>query len=299
MIRLFKRSSPNTPEKFDTPRRSLRVRYAFQGCAQRVMSGRVTLQKRFARNFCTVSLLAVAASAHAEWKMVSVESEPGQAGIEHRHIVVEDTAAGRRVNVDIAIVSAKSCALRVIDNPGGDGLGAMMKREKCLCGVNGGYFDPEFKPIGLRLADGQTFSPFRRARLITGMLVQFQRGIDIIRASEFSHTKRIVAAIQAGPFLVERGERIRGLNDSQSARRTFAGVASGDRALLGVCSDASLAELANILATIPIAADNKIRRAMNLDGGSSSAFWFARETGSAFSIPGQKPVRDFVGIVSK
>jgi hypothetical protein len=38
---------------------------------------------------------------------------------------------------------------------------------------------------------------------------------------------------------------------------------------------------------------------MNLDGGSSSAFWFAREDGSAFSAPGQKPVRDFVGIVPK
>ena len=39
--------------------------------------------------------------------------------------------------------------------------------------------------------------------------------------------------------------------------------------------------------------------AMNLDGGSSTGFWFARENGSEFSIPEQKPVRDFVGIVAK
>jgi hypothetical protein len=38
---------------------------------------------------------------------------------------------------------------------------------------------------------------------------------------------------------------------------------------------------------------------MNLDGGSSSAFWFAREDGDAFSIAGRKPVRDFVAIVPK
>jgi hypothetical protein len=38
---------------------------------------------------------------------------------------------------------------------------------------------------------------------------------------------------------------------------------------------------------------------MNLDGGSSSAFWFAREDGSVYSIPGRKPVRDFVGVVPK
>ena len=248
--------------------------------------------------FVALSLVALAASAQAEWKILSVESEPGRAGIEHRHVAVED-AGGQRVAVDVAVFSAKSTALRVIDNPDGQSLGAGMKREKCVCGVNGGYFDTEFKPIGLRVADGATFSPSRRARLITGILLQSDRGIDIVRVSEFSRTKKIVAAIQSGPFLVEGSKRIRGLNDSQLARRTFAGIATNDRAFLGVCSDVSLAELANILATAPMVADSKTRRAMNLDGGSSSAFWFGREDGSAFSISGRKPVRDFVGVVPK
>ena len=246
-----------------------------------------------------VLLVALAASAHAEWKILSAESEPGRAGIEHRHVVVEDIAAGQRVAVDVAVFSAKSTALRVIDNPDGQSLGAVMKREKYVCGVNGGYFDTEFKPIGLRVGDGTTFSPLRRARLITGILLQSDRGIDVARVSEFSLTKKIVTAVQSGPFLVENNKRIRGLNDSQLARRTFAGIATNDRAFLGFCSDVSLAELANILATAPVVADSKIRRAMNLDGGSSSAFWFAREDGSAFSIAGRKPVRDFVGIVPK
>jgi hypothetical protein len=165
--------------------------------------------------------------------------------------------------------------------------------------VNGGYFDPEFKPIGLRVADGATFSPLRRARLITGILLQSDRGIDVMRLGEFSQTKKLIAAIQSGPFLVEGNKRIRGLNDSQLARRTFAGITADNRALLGFCSDVSLSGLAEILATTPIVVDSKIRRAMNLDGGSSSAFWFAREEGSAFSISGRKPVRDFVAIVAK
>jgi uncharacterized protein YigE (DUF2233 family) len=70
-------------------------------------------------------------------------------------------------------------------------LAAVMKRENCVCGVNGGYFDTEFKPIGLRVVDGTTFSPLRRARLITGILLQSDRGIDVIRVSEFlSHEKK-------------------------------------------------------------------------------------------------------------
>jgi exopolysaccharide biosynthesis protein len=244
-------------------------------------------------------LLAITATARAEWKILSAGSERAQAGIEHRHVVAENVMAGQRAEIDVAIFSAKSCELRVIDNPEVQSLAAEMKREKCVCGVNGGYFDPEFKPIGLRVADGRTFSVLRRARLITGILLQSDRGIEVIRVGEFSRTKRIIAAIQSGPFLVEGSKPVRGLNDSQSARRTFAGIATNDRALLGICSDVSLAELANILATTSIAADFKVRRAINLDGGSSSAFWFARENGSAFSIPNQKPVRDFVGIVPK
>ena len=251
--------------------------------------------------FVRVALLflAIETTARAEWTIVSSESEPGRAGIEHRHVVVEDAPASQRADLDVAIFSAQSCALRLIDNPEGESLSAMMKRERCACGVNGGYFDTEFKPIGLRTSEGTTFSPLRRARLITGILLQSSRGIDVIRVGEISRLKRIAAAIQAGPFLVEGSKRIHGLNDSELARRTFAGIASNDRVLLGVCSAVSLAELANILAAAPVSGDYKIRRALNLDGGSSSAFWFAREDGSAFSTPGQKSVRDFVGVVPK
>src|SRR6266853_3519369 len=155
------------------------------------MLRRITLRTRGACNLCTLLLLAILASAHAEWNVLSVEQDAGSTGIEHRHVVVEDTGLGQRADVDVVVFSAKSCALRVIDNPEGESLSAIMKREKCVCGVNGGYFDPEFKPIGLRINDGKTFSPLRLARMITGILMQSYRGIDVIRVGEFSRAKRI------------------------------------------------------------------------------------------------------------
>ena len=246
-----------------------------------------------------VLLFAVASAARADWKVLSVESDPGRGAIEHRHVAVEETAAGRRVDVHFAIFSAKSCTLRVIDNPEGEKLGSVMTRENCLCSVNGGYFDADFKPIGLRIVNGQTIAPLRRARLITGVLLASSRGIQIVRAREFSPRQKIAAAIQCGPFLVDASRPVRGLNDSALARRTFAATVSSDRALLGVCSGVSLADLANILATTAIIGESKIQRVINLDGASSSAFWYVRENGSVFSIPEQKPVRDFVAIVSK
>jgi exopolysaccharide biosynthesis protein len=242
--------------------------------------------------------LAAAATAHAEWAIVSAESEPGSARVVHRRVILEDSITGQHANFDLAIFSAKSCTLRVIDNPDGR-LASIMKREKYVCGVNGGYFDEEFKSIGLRIVNGQVIAPLRRARLITGVLLASPSGVQIVRAREFSRPQKISAAIQCGPLLVDASRSVRGLNDSARARRTFAATGTSERVLLGVSSEVSLAELATILATIQIAGDVKIERALNLDGGSSSAFWFARENGSAFSIPEQKSVRDFVGVLPK
>jgi uncharacterized protein YigE (DUF2233 family) len=204
-------------------------------------------------------------------------------------------ANGRRTDVDVAIFSTTSCTLRVIDNPGGERLVGVMKSNQYVCGVNGGYFDENFKPLGLRVVNSEMIAPLQRARLITGVLIASSRGVQILRAREFSPGKKVDAAIQCGPFLVDSSKPVRGLNDSAPARRSFAATARNDRALIGIASQVSLASLAKILA----AADLNIQRAMNLDGGSSTAFWFARENGSAFSVSEQKSVRDFVAVAPK
>ncbi|HMH05027.1 MAG TPA: hypothetical protein VK556_12590, partial [Candidatus Udaeobacter sp.] len=114
-------------------------------------------------------LLAVAANAQADWAILSGASEPGRSGIVHRHVVLEDGARNERITVDLVIFSTKSCELRVLQNEGGaESLADVMKHEKCLAGVNGGYFDEKFAPIGLRIANGQMIAPLQRARLITG-----------------------------------------------------------------------------------------------------------------------------------
>jgi hypothetical protein len=249
---------------------------------------------------CVFFFLVLAATAQADWTILSSASEPGRGGVVHRHVVLENAPGSGRMTLDLAIFSAKSCTLRLLLNDGGaDRLGEMMTREKFLAGVNGGYFNEKFDPIGLRIVNGQMIAPLQRARLITGVLVASSRGVQIVRAREFSPRSGVNAAIQCGPFLVERSQQIRGLNNSNVARRTFAATTSSNRAFVGVCSGVSLAELSKILVATSLAEDLKIERALNLDGGSSSAFWFARENGSAFSIPEQKPVRDFVGIVPK
>jgi hypothetical protein len=252
-----------------------------------------------AKRKAALLLLAVAATAHADWTIRATDSEPGRAGIVHRHVVLENERGNERAVVDLAIFSAKPCALRVIDNSTGETLSEIMSREKCIVGVNGGFFKPDFTPVGLLISDGKLIAPMQPARLMTGILSASTHEVRIQRLREFSRQEKTNAAVQSGPFLVDHCEAIPGLDDSRVARRTFVATGTNDRVVLGTCSEVSLAELAAILTTTRLADDLKIQRALNLDGGSSSAFWFAREMGSAFSIREQKPVRNFVGVVPK
>ena len=245
--------------------------------------------------------LVVSSTAQGQWTQISSQSEPSSVrGLEHRYIVAEDSAAGDRASLELAIFSTKSCRLRVIDQPNEPrvDLEEVITRGNFLAGVNGGYFDPDYKPIGLLVVDGTIIAPLQKARLLSGVLSASPKKVQIFRIAEFSMAQKPDAAVECGPMVVDLGKSVRGLESTRTARRTFAAVGAGDKAALGFCSDVTLADLSNILAAISIP-DFKIQRALNLDGGSSSAFWFKRANGSAFSIAEQKPVRDFVAIVPR
>ena len=254
------------------------------------------LCRQLQRGALLLASVLLARIASADWKVASANRESSPvAGVEHRHIVLQISA--ENAIIDLAFFPANSATLRVIDNPSGsENLANVMRRENFVAGVNGGYFDTEFRPLGLRVVDGTTRSPLIRARLLTGVLCASSRGIEIARLGEFSQKKKCESAVESGPFLIDGGMPVRGLDHSRRARRTFVAVTRTGAAALGVSNDLSLAELASALAAL---SDFKVWRALNLDGGSSSAFWFRRGSGAPFAIPEEKAVRDFVGIVAK
>ena len=245
--------------------------------------------------------LALASKAGAEWKMATSESEtaPNEL-VEHWQTVAQNDETGERANLHFAVFETRRATLRIIDQPQEPrrDLAETMTQMRCLAGVNGGYFDPADAPVGLLVSDGRRIAPLQKSRLLSGVLTATANRVDVVRARSFWFSEKIKAAVQCGPFLVERARPVARLNDSRPARRSFAAVDGEGRAALGVCSDISLAQLSKILCLTKVAGEMKIARALNLDGGSSSAFWCAGKE-SAFSIAEQKAVRDFVAIVPR
>ena len=249
------------------------------------------------RFFLSVALFLLALGvSRGGWKISSTETQASSVtGIEHRRIDLTEAESDEEATLDLALFSTKSATVRVIDNPKGESdLAAAARRARAIAGVNGGYFDPQNAPVGLLVSDGKLIAPLRKARLLSGVLVVTKTRVEVIRPAEYSSRKNAIAALQCGPFLVDGGNAVAGLNDTRPARRTFVFTSGLDRGAIGFCSTVTLAQLGEILATREL----KVQRALNLDGGSSSAFWFDGERG-VVSMPEQKTVRDFVVVAPK
>ena len=124
---------------------------------------------------------------------------------------MEDASAGESATLELVFFSAKASLLRVIDNPNGaSDLAQAMPANECLAGVNGGYFDPNFAPLGLRIIDGKMVQPVVRARLMTGFLLSSRENTQILRVGEYSARRKAYSAVQCGPLLVDGAQPVKG-----------------------------------------------------------------------------------------
>src|SRR5436305_12368935 len=143
----------------------------------------------------TAALLVLSlTSSRGEWTVGSSDTESSTvAGVEHRRIVLGEAASGERATLDLALFSTKTATLRVVDNPKGDqDLAAVMRRARGVAGVNGGYFDPQNEPVGLLISDGKLIAPFRKARLLSGVMVIRKTRVELLRSAEYSSRKNII-----------------------------------------------------------------------------------------------------------
>lgn len=241
-----------------------------------------------------ILLASYPATAPAGWAVKTMVRQHGANGaLEYRRYSLGATDSAKEVELRLALVARQKATLRVLDQPGSErDLAEVMAGGNFLAGVNGGYFDPEGAPVGLLISGGKTIAPFRKARLLSGVLAARPGKIEIFRAREFPRRGAWREAIQCGPFLVDHGKSVAGLDDTRSARRTFVLTTSDSRVALGYCAPVTLARLAEILSAL---APLKVAKALNLDGGSSSAFW-CRTSEETVSISSLKSVRDFVAI---
>jgi hypothetical protein len=250
-----------------------------------------------------------------DWQLVdSAEPESLGDGISYVRKSVRatgDTGFFSRKTIDLVFFEAQYFTLKVIDEgteaaPVHEGIAEAMQANFCLAGCNGGFFHPDFRPLGLMIADGVRTHKLETSKLLSGLVIADADagGLKLLRRAEFQDRQGIDALLQSGPFLVDQGTVVAGLSSEPSRRRTFllwdgkAGKAG--RWAMGVSSSLTLAELGAALADADVITEFKVHRALNLDGGSSTGMYFDRGAGEKdFELRPAKRVRNYLGIAPR
>lgn len=176
-----------------------------------------------------------------------------------------------------------------------------MTANACTAGINGSFFsaDSEGTPLGLTVSSDKKISPFASGSFaVTGLLYDDGKKIVLIRSKDFKRCEQanLRQAVQGGPFLIENGRPVPGLHGTKIAMRTFVATDGKGKWCIGNSSSLSLKALAEWLCTPDLFGNFKIKTALNLDGGSSSAYWVRKPH---LNYPSIKQVRNYVGILPR
>jgi len=140
---------------------------------------------------------------------------------------------------------------------------------KALLSINGGFFDHNFHPLGLRISHQQQYSPLKRISWWGIFYIEHQKP----RLSSVGHYKsnpNVDFAVQSGPRLLVKGRIIPSLKAGY-AERTALGISPDEHVLVLVTDNTPMTTMT--LATLMQSPPLNCKDALNLDGGSSSQLY--------------------------
>ena len=251
------------------------------------------------RLFCIALLLAAVfrQPLYAGWRTESSTARPTRSAAITHTVQKLRNEEGRSLSLHLVRFDRARTALKVIDLPAGSSVAEGVREAGALAGVNGGYFQKDRTPLGLMISGGKTVHPQEKSKILSGVVVVTPHGAALLRNAEYKGGSRVKEALQAGPYLVDGGATVAGLNATRPAERTVLLADQQGVAAFLITGPVTLAELGRILAWPGLFPGLTIHRALNLDGGSSTALWV--DAPEPFSHSEWKRVRNAVIVVPK
>lgn len=153
---------------------------------------------------------------------------------------------------------------------------SLIDNKECQEVVNGGFYTKDNQPTGLFISDFKTLRNTIPNSLLNGYIVIDQNNTASIQTSPPEVSVRL--ALQAGPILIHDGKVVTlVIRDDEFARRVVTGITKKGKIIFLVLYDPENTWMGPKLADTPGVLSGLIERfqledAVNLDGGSASAF---------------------------
>ena len=170
-------------------------------------------------------------------------------------------------------------------------VGDFAERVEAAAVINGGFFDPANKPMGLRISEGKRLVPHRKVDW--GVFTVSKGAPGLIHARDWKPRAGVDFAIECGPRLVHRGKPFK-LKPNLHRRTVIGHTPTGQVALIVTLDPIDLNSLAEALAKPTDKGGLGLEAALNLDGGPSSQLQIKGQRG--WSISGLTGVADAVAV---
>jgi hypothetical protein len=258
------------------------------------------MKKKMTPKLLAGFLCLVVGPLSAQWTVVS-QTKPLPLGSGAWEVVKKVRRASSEADLNLAFFDTGRCVLRVLDQApkGRSALDRRMSGTRAVAGCNGGYFTPDFRPLGLMISDSKRTGVYEKSPLLTAVLMVRKGRPSLVWRDEFTDSKGVSDLLQCGPRLVLGGKVVSGFKDSRARARTFVLTDTAGHWAIGNCRYATLRELSEILSTPGVITEMKVARAANLDGGSSSGLWWRDTNGTEHYDRESATVRNFLAVLPR
>lgn len=210
------------------------------------------------------------------------------------------TSEGERTTMHAFLIDPKILRMDVAmakDEAAGATAIELAKRGKALLMINGGFFTPAHKSIGLIIKGGKELSPIHKTSWWSIFAIG-ENGPRILPLGEFKASSNWKMALQVGPRLVIDGE-IPKLKEG-SAARSAVGITNDGFVVIAITQDSgiSMTELARRMGGSRFKGGLECPNAMALDGGGSSQL-YARVGKFELSLTGFSRVTNGLGVYTR
>ena len=172
----------------------------------------------------------------------------------------------------------------------------LTKKAQALAAINGGFFLPDYKPLGLLIVDGREVNPLRKADW--GVFLIQDNIPRIIHTTEYQNGWNISQALQVGPRLVVNGRELQ--MKKQVARRSAVGITMKKQVILLNSEDTDVyaQDLARIFHFAESQGGLECSDALALDGGPSAQMYVDYKS-LKIDIPGGWGIPNGIAVFKK
>ena len=218
---------------------------------------------------CTIAL-ACAASGYAK----DTQWEPLNPGISYKRVSIPSASTHGRIHAFKVSLEDYRLNIALAEDYDKLALSAakFAHRAKVPLTINGGFFSPDFKPLGLRVQNGTTRSYLKKTSW-WGVFYIKNKQPHIVSQRYYPKNMRMEFAIQAGPRLLVNGH-IPKLKGGYAERSALCITHKGE-VVITITEHAPLTtrQFAQILKKPASKGGIDCYQALNLDGGNSSQLY--------------------------